>query len=210
MCRHFLQGWHWCSVPCWCGWHRQHVEGAEESAEDEWCSCQRRFAWGLASGWIKRCRCEYQTGKWRNPLRSHHCDRGKSQNAAWWSPPTACLAAHRLKPKAGEANQRQQMWETKRSARSRLGYAHIPCKVFANMEQATKSKVSSLVVFFAAGLNSASSLSASDFPLSASKRLFHEWQHKCFFHSSSDVATQYVRYLVHKVLSKLVYRYLFR
>ena len=35
-------------------------------------------------------------------------DRGKSQNAAWWSPPNACLAAHRLKPKAGEANRRQQ------------------------------------------------------------------------------------------------------
>ena len=117
VCRHFLQGWRWCFVPCWCGWQQQHVEDVEEGSQNEWCSCQGRYAWGLASEWIKGCRpaakhCEYQTGKRRN-LRSHHCDKGKSQTAAWWSRPTACLAAHRLKPKAGEANHRQQTRETK-------------------------------------------------------------------------------------------------
>ena len=105
VCRHFLQGWHWCFVPCWCGWHRQHVEGAEESAEDEWCSCQGRFAWGLASEWIKRCRPAAKL----------------SQNAAWWSRPTACLAAHRLKPKAGEAARDSKREKQKMSARSTLG-----------------------------------------------------------------------------------------
>ena len=165
VCRHFFQGWHWCFAPCWCGWQQQHVEGVEKGSQNEWCSCQGRFAWGLASEWIKGCRpaaehCEYQTGKWRN-LSSRHCDRGKGQNAAWWSRPTACLAAHRLKPKAGEANQKTADVRNKKSARSRL---RIPCELLANMQQAPKSKVSNPVVFFAPGLNSASSLSASDFP----------------------------------------------
>ena len=53
------------------------------------------------------CHWEYQPGRCRKHLKSHHRHRGKSQKAAWWSRPTSCLAASCLKPKAGEPNQSQ-------------------------------------------------------------------------------------------------------
>eukprot|EP00435_Cladocopium_sp_Y103_P064028 s1398_g25.t1 len=50
---------------------------------------------------------------------SHHRHRGKSQKAAWWTRPTACLAAIRLKPKAGEPNQSQGKKERVRKGAAR-------------------------------------------------------------------------------------------
>ena len=54
-----------------------------------------------------KAEAKYQPGRCRKHIRSHHGHKGKSQKAAWWSRTAACLAANRLKPKAGEPNQSQ-------------------------------------------------------------------------------------------------------
>jgi len=58
-------------------------------------------------------------------LENEEISEAKSQNAAWWFRPTACVAAHRLKPKAGEANRRQQTGETKSASLQNAGLVPV-------------------------------------------------------------------------------------